>query len=132
SAANTSSSAPAGKNITIAVMPKGNTHIFWKSVNAGAQEAAKELNITANWKGPLKENDRAGQIHIVEQFVSDGVDGIVLAPLDEGALARPVQAARAKKIPVVIIGSALRSEPGTDYAPLVATDKRNGGEIAGD
>ena len=29
----------------IAVIPKGNTHAFWKSVQAGAEQAAKELDV---------------------------------------------------------------------------------------
>src|SRR5688572_15021732 len=67
---------------TIAVIPKGTTHVFWKSVEAGARKAADEAGVTIVWKGPLKENDRAQQIQIVEQFVAEGVSGIVLAPLD--------------------------------------------------
>src|SRR5688572_5638473 len=70
----------------IAVIPKGTTHVFWKSVETGARAAGKELGVEILWKGPLKENDRAQQISIVEQFVSEGVSGIVLAPLDQTAL----------------------------------------------
>ena len=75
------------------------------------------------WKGPLTENDRAQQIAIVEQFVSDGVNGIVsVAPLDDtGALRRPVQEAGAKKIPVVIIDSALKGDVGKDFESFVGT-----------
>src|ERR1700737_4573765 len=60
----------AGKKLSIAVIPKGTTHVFWKSVEAGARQAAQELGIEMTWKGPLKEDDRAQQISIVEQFVS--------------------------------------------------------------
>ena len=45
--------------------------------------------------GPLKENDRAQQIQVVQQFVAQDVDGIVLAPLDFKALVRPVGSATA-------------------------------------
>ena len=62
----------AGKKISIAVIPKGTTHIYWKGVEAGARQAAKELGIEMSWKGPLKEDDRAQQIQIVEQYVSEG------------------------------------------------------------
>src|SRR5881227_1363437 len=71
-----------GKKYNIAVIPKGTTHVFWKSVEAGAKQAGDELGINVIWKGPLKEDDRAQQIGVVQQFVSEGVDGIVLAPLD--------------------------------------------------
>lgn len=118
--------------LKVAVIPKGTTHIFWKSVEAGARAAGKELGIEVIWKGPLKENDRAQQISIVEQFVTEGVSGIVLAPLDNTALQRPVAAALQKKIPVVIFDSALKGEPGKDFVSYVATNNRNGGYLGGE
>lgn len=116
----------------IAVIPKGTTHVFWKSVEAGAKQAGEEFGVDILWKGPLKENDRAGQIQVVQQFVSQGVDGIVLAPLDHKALLAPVQSATNKKIPVVIFDSALDGEPGKDFASLVATNNATGGKLGGD
>ncbi|HYR59664.1 MAG TPA: substrate-binding domain-containing protein [Chthoniobacteraceae bacterium] len=117
---------------SIAVIPKGTTHVFWKSVEAGARQAGQELGVNIVWKGPLKENDRAQQIAIVEQFASEGVSGIVLAPLDDTALRRPVQAAMAKNIPVVIIDSALKGEAGKDFAGYVGTNNKLGGQLAGE
>jgi ribose transport system substrate-binding protein len=124
--------AIAQPKMKIAVIPKGTTHIFWKSVEAGARQAGKELGVEIIWKGPLKENDRAQQIAIVEQFVTEGVTGIVLAPLDNTALQRPVASAMAKKIPVVIFDSGLKGEPGKDYVSFVATDNKKGGNLGGD
>jgi len=120
------------KPLTIAVIPKGTTHVFWKSVEAGAKAAGAELGVNIVWKGPIKENDRAQQIAIVEQFTAEKVDGIVLAPLDDTALQRPVAAATAKGIPVVIFDSALKGEAGKDFASLVATDNRKGGSMGGE
>ena len=117
--------------LKIAVIPKGTTHVFWKSVEAGAQAAAKEFGVDIVWKGPLKENDRAQQIAIVEQFATEGISGIVLAPLDDTALKRPVAMAMEKKIPVVIFDSALKGEPGKDYISFVATNNRKGGTMGG-
>jgi ribose transport system substrate-binding protein len=116
----------------IAVIPKGTTHIFWKSVEAGAKQAGKELGVEIIWKGPLKENDRAQQIAIVEQFVTEGISGIVLAPLDNTALQRPVASAMEKKIPVVIFDSGLKGEAGKDYVSFVATDNKKGGNLGGE
>ena len=118
-----------GKKATIALIPKGTTHEFWKSVHFGAQKAAKELDVEILWKGPLQENDRQGQINEVETFINRGVSGICLAPLDDKALRKPVAAAVAKKIPVVIFDSGLASE---DYASFVATDNYKGGTLAGE
>jgi ribose transport system substrate-binding protein len=124
--------ASAADTYQIAVIPKGTTHEFWKSIHAGAEKAKVELaaqGIAVNiiWKGPLKEDDREQQIQVVENFVGRRVDGIVLAPLDNKALVAPVETARRGKIPVVIIDSALASKAITSY---VSTDNREGGRIA--
>ena len=127
-----SSTAAGNAKMTIAVIPKGTTHVFWKAVEAGARQAGQESGADIQWKGPLKESDRASQIQIVQQFVSDGVSAIVLAPLDDKALVRPVQSAMAKKIPVVIIDSALKGQVGKDFTSFVATDNYQGGVLAGE
>lgn len=123
--------APAAPQapLTIAVIPKGTTHEFWKSIHAGANKAGEELGVEIVWKGPLKEDNRDDQIKIVEDMTSKGVSGIVLAPLDDTALRLPVQEATRKGIPVVIIDSGLQSE---EYVSFVATDNKNGGKIAGE
>lgn len=122
------SPAPAGSGkTTIAVIPKGTSHVFWQSIHAGAAKASQELGVDIIWRGPLREDDRASQIAEVEGFITRGVSGIVLAPLDEAALVGPVQDASRAKIPVVIIDSGLKSG---DYVSFVATDNREGGRMA--
>jgi ribose transport system substrate-binding protein len=121
----------AADPISIAVIPKGTTHAFWKSVEAGARKAAAEEQLKMNWRGPLKEDDRAQQIAVVQQFVGSKVSGIVLAPLDASALVGPVRSAAQNNIPVVIIDSGIKAELGKDYVSFVSTDNRKGGEIAG-
>jgi ribose transport system substrate-binding protein len=118
---------------TIAVIPKGTTHEFWKSINAGAFKARDELAaqgipLDVIWKGPLKEDDRDQQIMVVENFTSRRVKGIVLAPLDSQALIRPVENAVQSGIPVVIIDSDLKFD---QYVSFAATDNYKGGQIAG-
>jgi ribose transport system substrate-binding protein len=119
-------------SIKLAVIPKGTQHVFWKSVESGARQAAKELNVEMEWKGPIQENDRAGQIQVLQQFLTKRPSGIVLAPLDHAALVDPVKAATEAGIPVVIIDSALDGEPGKDYAAFVATNNKQGGIMAGE
>jgi len=123
------SGAAEGKRLQIAVIPKGTTHVFWKSVHAGAEKAAKELgNVDIQWKGALLENDREGQINVVQDFVAQGVDGIVLAPLDSTALVPSVADARKAGIPTVIFDSGLADE--SIIVSYVATDNFNGGALA--
>ncbi len=115
--------------LTIAVIPKGTSHIFWQSIHAGANQAAKELGVEVIWRGPLREDDRDSQVSEVEGFVTRGVSGIVLAPLDESALVGPVADAARRKIPVVIFDSGLK---GNDFVSFVATDNLKGGQLGGE
>jgi ribose transport system substrate-binding protein len=115
--------------LTIAVIPKGTSHVFWQSIHAGAQRAGSELGVDIVWRGPLREDERDSQIAEVENAVSRGVSGIVLAPLDEAALAAPVAGATRSGIPVVIIDSGLK---GNDYVSFVATDNEVGGRLGGE
>jgi len=129
----TNAGAPAAKKkLKIAVIPKGTTHEFWKSIHAGSNKAAQELAAQGNeveviWKGPLREDDREQQIQVVEGFAAQGVNGIVLAPLDNRALVRPVADAQRAGVPTVIIDSGLESE---EIVSFVATDNRKGGSLA--
>jgi len=126
--------ASSGKKLTIAVIPKGTTHEFWKSIHAGSNKAAAELTsqgtqVEVIWKGPLREDDREQQIQVVEGFTTQGVNGIVLATLDDRALVRPVEDAKRATVPTVIIDSGLQTD---SIVSFVATDNRKGGSLAAD
>lgn len=130
----TSPAAAGGKAFTIGVIPQGTTHEYWKSIHAGAIKAARDyaaqhVRVDVIWKGPLREDDREQQVQVVESFLTQHVDGIVLAPFDKNALVRPVEEAAHAGIPTVVIDSALESG-----APLsfVASDNHRGGELAGE
>jgi ribose transport system substrate-binding protein len=123
-----------GKSFTIAVIPQGSTHEFWKSIHAGAMKASQDeakngIAVNIIWKGPMREDDREQQVQVVEGFVTQHVDGIVLAPFDKNALVRPVEEARRAGIPTVVIDSALES---SDPISFVASNNYHGGELAAD
>jgi len=124
-----SGNAPASDRLTIAVIPKGTSHVFWQSIHAGARRAGSELGVEIVWRGPLREDERESQIAEVENAVSRRVSGIVLAPLDDAALVSPVSSAQRGGIPVVIIDSGLKSD---DYVSFVATDNEVGGRLGGE
>jgi len=126
--------APVAQSFTIAVIPQGSTHEFWKSIHAGAikagrDEAAQKIKVDIIWKGPMREDDREQQVQVVEGFLTQRVNGIVLAPFDKNALVRPVEEARRAGIPTVIIDSALESN---DPISFVASNNYHGGELAAD
>jgi ribose transport system substrate-binding protein len=131
---------PGARVLQIAVIPKGTTHDFWKSIHAGARAGAAAMSrqfaaekpngivgVEIFWKGPLREDDREQQIQVVEGFTAQEVDGIVLAPLDARALIRPVEEALRLHIPTVVIDSALDYR---DIVSQVSTNNFAGGELA--
>lgn len=122
------------RSVTIAVVPQGTTHEFWKSIHAGAVKAAREstangVKVELIWKGPVREDDREQQVQVVEGFLTQGVSGIVLAPFDKNALVRPVEEAQRAGIPTVVIDSGLESPAPISF---VASDNHHGGELAAD
>ena len=121
------SPVPTGAKITIAVIPKGLTHVFWQSVKAGAEKAGSEMNAAIRWDGPQKESDTAMQIGVVENAITSKVDGIVLAPLDKAALVNVIGKAKTAGIPLTIFDSAADTQ---EYVSFVATDNKKGGAIA--
>ncbi|MCG3123183.1 MAG: hypothetical protein GIKADHBN_01592 [Phycisphaerales bacterium] len=125
--------ATADRPLRIAVVPKGTTHDFWKSIHAGTIKAARELgNVEVTFRGPEREDDRQQQVDLVQNLISAGYDAIVLAPLDDKGLVAPVRQAGEAKIPVVIFDSGLAAEAGKDFVSYVATDNYKGGQLAGE
>lgn len=120
-------SAKSGE-LKIAVIPKGTTHVYWKSVEAGANKAASEFGVKVTYIGPQREDDRSQQIDIVANQALQN-DAIVLAPLDATALRAAAKDVADAGKPVVIIDSAL-ADSESFITSYVATDNREGGRIA--
>lgn len=118
----------AAETITLAAIPKSTGGEFWETVANGAKKAAKDLGVTLNWEGTVTETEIAEQNKIIENMVNLGVKGIALAPLNQKAMKRQVEAAVAAGIPVVIFDSGV---DGTAHSSFIATDNKNGGVIGG-
>jgi len=111
----------------IAVIPKGTTFTFWQAVYSGAKAAGNEFGYEISFNGPERETDRERQIQIIEDFIVQGVDGIVLAPLDRKALVPSVLKLAGLKIPCVIIDSDIETDR---YITFAATVNYDGGVLA--
>ncbi len=115
--------------LRLAVIPKGTSHEFWKSVHFGAEKAASELgNVEIIWRGPVVESDTGSQIEVVKSMITSQVDGIVLAPNQKGGLVDAVNEAIGEGVPVVIFDSGL--DEGPEIVSYVATDNYKGGILA--
>ena len=103
---------------TIAVIVKGQTYEYWQSVNAGAEQAAREAGgIQILFDSPELEDDVASQIAILRKFIDMKVDGICLAPIDSKKLIPVVIEAKGKGIPTVIFDSNLGDDELYDGPP---------------
>ncbi len=124
-----SDSETSDKSLRIAVIPKGTSHEFWKSVHFGAQKAANELgNVEIVWRGPVVESDTGSQIEVVKNMITMGVDGICLAPNQKSGLVDAVEESISVGIPVVVFDSGL--DEGPEIVSYVATDNYKGGQMA--
>jgi len=110
----------------VAVIPKGTSHIFWLTVQAGAVAAGQEFNFDILWNGPAMETDYSRQIQIIDSYIAQRVDGIVIAASDRKALVAPIDRAMAAGIPVTVFDSGLDS---TNYISYVATDNKEAGRM---
>jgi ribose transport system substrate-binding protein len=113
------------------MIPKATQASFWNAVRRGAERAAEEANVDLTWKGPARDNDRAEQKKLVQQFLNEGFDGILLAPTDNAVLVPEARAAKEKGIPLLIFDSALDGEPGKDFISFIATDNLAAGHLGG-
>jgi hypothetical protein len=80
---------------SIAVIPKSTTQVFWKAVEAGTREGAKEVGVEMVWKGSLKEDDPHGRS---DSFPTAWA-ALFWRRFDEKVLKRPVAAAYAERNP---------------------------------
>ncbi len=120
--------APA--KITIAAIPKATTHSYWKAAEAGARRAAAEFGVELEWQGPLDDSKVADQIGIFNNLAASGLQGILLSPCDDKALAPHVRSAAKRGLPVAIFDSPLDAKQGVDYINFVSTDNKAAGGTA--
>ena len=108
----------------VGVIPKATSHLFFVSVHAGAQQAARDFHVEVLWNGPNDETDHSRQIQIVDAMIARQVDALAISATDERALVAPLLRARQAGIPVTVFDSGVNFE---DYVTFVATDNYEAG-----
>ena len=89
-----------GHRTVIAVMPKAKGDPYFISARAGAEEAARELNVDLIWDGPTSL-DASQQNELVENWITRGVDAIVVAVENKGSISTVLRKARQHGISVL-------------------------------
>lgn len=92
-AAETTDTAAAGSDYTIVVMPKLVGIPYFTATGEGAVKAGEELGVNVIYNGPTVA-DAAEQVKMLEDYITQGVDAICVAPNDAAALDPVLKKAR--------------------------------------
>jgi ribose transport system substrate-binding protein len=107
--------------IRLAVVPKAVGFDFWEQVRKGAECAAsKQRDVKTSWDGVSAETDVTGQVNLLQNFVTQGVDGLVYAATDAKVLSQVTDQAVRQRKAVVNIDSGTNPQP--KNVPVFATD----------
>ena len=120
----------------VGLVMKSLANEFFQNMMVGAEEHAKQRgDYELIAVGMQNETDFESQINAVENFITQGVDAIVIAPADSRAMVRPIKRAIAAGITVVNFDVALdadaKKKQGLELA-FVGPDNRGGAKMAGD
>lgn len=89
------------------LITKSNASPYWLAVREGADAAGKKFGVSVSFNAPSSGTDLAAQIGMVNNAVTAGPDGIILAAQNPKALLGPVRNALKHHIPVVTVDSGL-------------------------
>ena len=102
--------AADGEKPYIAVISKGFQHQFWQAVQAGAEQAAEDYDVTITFEGPETEAMVDKQVEMVQVALDKKPAALALAALDTQALIPQLEAAQEAGIPVVGFDSGVDSD----------------------
>ena len=108
--------------VQLAVVPKAIGFDFWEQVRLGAQCAAQKASgdVSVQWDGVTAETDVNGQVNLLQNFIQQGVDGLVYAATDAKVLYQVTESAKQQNVTVVNIDSGTEPQPGD--VPIFRTD----------
>jgi rhamnose transport system substrate-binding protein len=90
----------SGGGKKIAFVPKLQGIPYFEAMNAGGQQAAKDLGLTWLYQGPTQA-DAAAQAQIVRSYIQQKVDTLIVAPNDPDSMAPVLQQAKDAGIKVL-------------------------------
>ena len=119
-------SCGGNKTKIIAVVPKGTSHLFWVSVQAGSMAAGQKYGVQVLWNGPAQETEYDRQIQIVDSMIARRVDGLAVAATERKALVQSIDRAAQLGIPVTVFDSGVDTD---DYMTFIATNNYEAGKM---
>jgi ribose transport system substrate-binding protein len=117
--------------IHLAVIPKSVGLDYWTKVHEGALCAEHQLpGVQVTWNGVTDETDVVGQLNLLNNYIGEGVNGLVYAATDATAMSEVSSDAAKAGIKVVSIDSGTTPQPSD--VPLIATNNIAGAKLAAD
>jgi ribose transport system substrate-binding protein len=117
--------------IHLAVIPKSVGLDYWSKVHAGATCAASRMpGVNVTWNGVTDETDVVGQLNLLNNYIAQGVNGLVYAATDATAMSEVSTNAAKAGIKVVSIDSGTTPQP--KNVPLIETNNIAGAKMAAD
>ena len=115
-------------NYRFVIVPKAMNNPFFDFARDGCQKRAKELgNIECIYKGPV-EHEPATQAQIIQDFVTQKVDGLAISVADVAAMTKSIEAASAAGIPVITFDA---DAPGSKRIAYIGTNNKEFGVALG-
>jgi len=110
------------------IVPKAMNNPFFDVARDGCLKRAKELgNVECIYKGPI-EHEPATQAQIIQDFVTQKVDGLAISVADVAAMTKSIEAASAAGIPVVTFDA---DAPGSKRKAYIGTNNKDFGLALG-
>ena len=125
SACNRIKTADRGR-LKIAVVLKTQSSTFWRTVEAGCDEAAAKYGVELIKLGPSTEDAVEQQINMVQDALVQDIDALVFAPSQPAAAVAVLQRAKAAGIPVILIDTPM-PEGFTGYVTFIGTENYTAG-----
>ena len=120
------SKAPADnskKAIYVIVKALGNQ--YWSVLQAGAEQAGKDIGCKVVVVGTQTDTDVEGQVALLQNAVSAQAAGIVIAPLDSIACDTPITEAYKSGIPIILVDTLIKSD---NYSAAFMTNNVEAGK----
>src|SRR5205823_6821179 len=121
----------SGSKARIAYMPPATEFDYYIAIGEGVKARAKELGASTFMQAPQSGNDINGQMGMIQDVISQSVDGIILSTHDEHAAAPLVKRAVDQGIAVEIVNSDIANFPSPVMA-VVGYKQRIGTHKLGD
>src|ERR1700753_41175 len=121
--------APAlAENYRFAVVPKAMNNPFFDVARDGCMKRAKDLgNDECVYKVPI-EHEPATQAQIIQDFITQKVDGIAISVADVASMTKSIEAASAAGIAVITFDA---DAPGSKRTAYIGTNNRDFGLALG-